>query len=68
MVKTIRHDRKTLRPTGDPVKVVAENGQPLIRASSKPNPFEKYKGALKHFHSLKEINSWVSELRGEKSD
>jgi hypothetical protein len=53
MMKDFEHDRKTLRPTGDPVKVVAENGRTPIRASSETNPFEKYKGVLKRFRSRK---------------
>jgi hypothetical protein len=66
MMKDFEHDREPLRPAGDSVKVVAENGQTLIRANGEPNPFEKYKGALKRFRSRREINAWVSEMRDEK--
>ena len=51
---------------GDRVEFVVENGQTVIRPlRSETNPFEKYKGALKAFHSRKEINAWISEMRDE---
>jgi hypothetical protein len=39
--------------------------------SSRPidevNPFEKYKGVLKSFRSRKEINAWISDMRGSET-
>jgi hypothetical protein len=46
---------------------VVKNGQTAIQPlDSKINPFKKYKGALKSFHSRKEINAWISEMRDEE--
>jgi hypothetical protein len=30
------------------------------------NPLEKYKGILKSFRSRKEINAWISDMRGSE--
>jgi AbrB family looped-hinge helix DNA binding protein len=52
---------------GDRVEFVVENGQTAIRPfRSEPNPFTKFKGALKTFHNRKEINAWVREMRDEE--
>jgi AbrB family looped-hinge helix DNA binding protein len=49
---------------GDRVEFVEENGKILFRPlRSETNPFEKYRGVLKHFRSRKEINAWISEMR-----
>jgi antitoxin PrlF len=51
---------------GDRVEFAVENGKILFRPlRSEANPFEKYRGALKHFRSRKEINAWISEMRDE---
>jgi len=51
---------------GDRVEFAVENGKILFRPlRSEHNPFEKYRGALKHFRSRKEIKAWMSELRDE---
>jgi antitoxin PrlF len=50
----------------DRVEFAVENGKILFRRlRSEDNPFAKYKGALKHFRSQKEINAWMSEMRDE---
>jgi antitoxin PrlF len=51
---------------GDRVEFAVENGKILFRPlRSEDNPFEKYRGALKHFRSRKEIKAWMRELRDE---
>jgi antitoxin PrlF len=51
---------------GDRVEFAVENGKILFRPlRAEDNPFEKYRGALKHFRSRKEINAWISEMRDE---
>ena len=50
----------------DRVEFAVENGKILFRPlRSEDNPFEKYKGVLKHFRSRKEINPWISDMRDE---
>jgi len=51
---------------GDRVEFAVEKGKILFRPlRGEANPFEKYRGALKHFRSRKEINAWISEMRDE---
>jgi len=53
---------------GDRVEFVVEDGRTFIRPfRSESNPFEKYKGILKSFHSRKEINAWVRGMRDSDS-
>ena len=32
------------------------------------NPFEKYKGVLRHFPGREEINAWIRDLRGYEGE
>jgi antitoxin PrlF len=53
---------------GDRVEFIVEDGRVVIcplRCES--NPFEKYRGILKHFSGRKEINAWIGEMRDEES-
>jgi antitoxin PrlF len=54
---------------GDRVEFVVEGDRTTIRPSrGTPNPFEKYRGALKTFPGgKKEINAWMAGIRDEEA-
>jgi len=50
--------------TGDRVEFVAQKRQTVLRrAKGEKDRFAKYVGILPAFRNLKEINSWISEMR-----
>ena len=54
---------------GDRVEFVLEGDKTVIRpARGHVNPFEKYIGAFPHLKTRKEINDWISEIRGRNPD
>ncbi|MGC1464082.1 MAG: AbrB/MazE/SpoVT family DNA-binding domain-containing protein [Terracidiphilus sp.] len=60
----VRH-RLGLRE-GDRVEFVFEDGRTVLRPGrQQTNPFDAYLGALPAFHSRKEINAWIRDLRDE---
>jgi len=49
---------------GDQVEFVVEGERTVIRpARFITSPFDKYKGVLPVFSGVKEINSWIHEMR-----
>ena len=51
---------------GDRVEFVFEDGRTVLRPKrQETNPFDAYLGALPAFHSRKEINMWIRDLRDE---
>ena len=53
---------------GDRVEFVFEDGRTVLRPGrQETNPFDAYLGALPAFHSRKEINAWIRDLRDEDS-
>jgi len=60
----VRH-RLGLRE-GDHVEFVFEDGRTVLRPGRQAtNPFSAFLGALPAFHSRKEINAWVRDLRDD---
>lgn len=52
--------------TGDRIEFAVEEGKTVIRPLRiEPNPFVKYKGALKAFRNRKQIRAWIREMRNE---
>jgi len=53
---------------GDRVEFIVEDGKTVIRPlRSESNPFEKYRGVLKHFGGRTKINAWIGEMRDEEN-
>ena len=60
----IRH-RLGLRP-GDRVEFVTDGDRTYLRPQRiESNPFRAFVGALPAFGSVKEINRWVRDIRGD---
>lgn len=61
-----REIRSKLRlKAGDFLQFVEQDGDVLVRRGDPDeNPFERFRGAAPGFNSAKEINAWISEIRG----